>query len=489
MAISSSSSAPQATPAVAAAGAVAPEAEDVEMTTSTSSSSDASSTADPAPAAAAVRGGRGIGKRASAASYPSSSANPGRGKGRGRSVAAPPTGSSHNSSSSNTSLGHLLGYIPERGDFATEYRNDTEQRLTTIDFRPEDTPEERELKLRVVRLYCEILDEREVRKDFVLSRGLLDPASSWAPPAASTSISSPSAAAAASLFDNNEHMDKSSISASLARSTPVTAQLTGRKRKRTRKERDLRRLMRRYARFQTPEEHEKFILGLLEEYRLRQRVWTLQKLRLSGVTSLQAFQLEEELRRKRTRGSRKRASVSSSTATRYSYNYPKPGSDGSSRAGRREMDEEDADDPADEDYQGDTAMMKDEDDDDDGGDDDGEARPITAAGAAAQHNGPFLKQEQGGGPGMAGQQGNGTKERHHVNWFAPHALVQMEELRNAERTAAAALGLLEEEMALCWELQLPVNSYVALKNQVLNKVAQIVSPEQSRELVEIGEPP
>jgi hypothetical protein len=38
-----------------------------------------------------------------------------------------------------TGLGHLVGYLPERGDFETEYDNDAEQILADMEFKEEDT--------------------------------------------------------------------------------------------------------------------------------------------------------------------------------------------------------------------------------------------------------------------------------------------------------------------------------------------------------------
>ncbi|XWS19284.1 hypothetical protein CRYUN_Cryun31cG0002600 [Craigia yunnanensis] len=73
------------------------------------------------------------------------------------------------------SLVELSGYNPKRQEFDPEYDNDAEQLLAEMEFKDTDTEEERELKLRVLRIYSKRLDERKRRKDFILERNLLYP--------------------------------------------------------------------------------------------------------------------------------------------------------------------------------------------------------------------------------------------------------------------------------------------------------------------------
>ncbi|KAJ7946422.1 Transcriptional adapter [Quillaja saponaria] len=73
------------------------------------------------------------------------------------------------------SLIELSGYNPKRQEFDPEYDNDAEQLLAEMEFKDTDTEEERELKLRVLRIYLKRLDERKRRKDFILERNLLHP--------------------------------------------------------------------------------------------------------------------------------------------------------------------------------------------------------------------------------------------------------------------------------------------------------------------------
>lgn len=51
------------------------------------------------------------------------------------------------------SLVEASGYNPKRQEFDTEYDNDAEQWLADMEFKDTDTEDERELKLRVLRIY------------------------------------------------------------------------------------------------------------------------------------------------------------------------------------------------------------------------------------------------------------------------------------------------------------------------------------------------
>ncbi|KAE9591529.1 putative transcription regulator Homeodomain-LIKE family [Lupinus albus] len=73
------------------------------------------------------------------------------------------------------SLVESSGYNPKRQQFDPEYDNDAEQLLAEMEFDDADTEEERELKLRVLRIYSKMLDERKRRKDFILERNLSNP--------------------------------------------------------------------------------------------------------------------------------------------------------------------------------------------------------------------------------------------------------------------------------------------------------------------------
>jgi transcriptional adapter 2-alpha len=73
-----------------------------------------------------------------------------------------------------TSASEVLGYWPKREEFDIEFLNDAELEIAELEFLEDDTKEERELKLNVLKAYNAQLEEREKRKKFVIERNLLD---------------------------------------------------------------------------------------------------------------------------------------------------------------------------------------------------------------------------------------------------------------------------------------------------------------------------
>jgi transcriptional adapter 2-alpha len=73
-----------------------------------------------------------------------------------------------------TSASEILGYWPKREEFDIEHLNDAELEIAELEFLDTDSPEEKELKQNVLRVYNAQLEERELRKKFVIERGLLD---------------------------------------------------------------------------------------------------------------------------------------------------------------------------------------------------------------------------------------------------------------------------------------------------------------------------
>lgn len=72
------------------------------------------------------------------------------------------------------SASEILGYWPKREEFDIEYLNDAELEIAELEFLDDDTKDERELKMNVLRVYNAQLEERERRKKFVIERNLLD---------------------------------------------------------------------------------------------------------------------------------------------------------------------------------------------------------------------------------------------------------------------------------------------------------------------------
>jgi len=146
----------------------------------------------------------------------------------------------------------LPGYMPLREDFDVEFDNDAELLLADMEFLPDDHPSERELKTQILRIYNAKLEEREKRKRFVIDRGLVDF----------------KAAQAA-------------------------------ERRRNKEERDLVARMRIFQRFQTAEEHDALVEGLLRARRLRKQIELYSHYRRMGVRTLDQARAYEQDRKRR----------------------------------------------------------------------------------------------------------------------------------------------------------------------------------------------
>lgn len=132
------------------------------------------------------------------------------------------------------------GWMPLRGDFTYEWDQDAEEIIADMELLHEDSPEEAEMKLRVLQIYSAKLDERAFRKEFVVSRNLLDF----------------KAAAAA---------DK----------------------KRPREERDLSHRLRPFLRFHSDGDHRRLLADLAEDRALRHKVDKLRYARALGAFTLE----------------------------------------------------------------------------------------------------------------------------------------------------------------------------------------------------------
>ncbi|XP_071717000.1 transcriptional adapter ADA2-like [Rutidosis leptorrhynchoides] len=147
------------------------------------------------------------------------------------------------------SLTELSGYNFKREEFEVEYDNDAEQLLSDMEFKDTDTDAERELKLRVLRIYSKRLDERKRRKDFILERNLL-----YADP-----------------FEQGLSPEEKEICCRY----------------------------RVFMRFHTKEEHEELLKTVIEEHRIRRRIEDLQEARAAGCTTSADAERYIEQKRKR----------------------------------------------------------------------------------------------------------------------------------------------------------------------------------------------
>ncbi|XP_021718307.1 transcriptional adapter ADA2-like [Chenopodium quinoa] len=133
----------------------------------------------------------------------------------------------------------LCGYNPKREEFEVEYDNDAEQLLADMEFKDTDTEAERDLKLKVLRIYNRRLDERKRRKDFVLERNLLYP-------------------------------------------DPFEKTLTP-------EEKELCQRYRAFMRYHSKKEHEELLTSVVNEHRIRKRLQDLQEAKAAGCrTSAEA---------------------------------------------------------------------------------------------------------------------------------------------------------------------------------------------------------
>lgn len=133
----------------------------------------------------------------------------------------------------------LAGYMPRRGDFDMEWQNEAEKTIAEMEFSSDDTKADQDLKLDVIRIFNNKLDEREKRKQFIIDHKLLN------------------------YRENQENMWK-----------------------REPDERHLIQRMRLFARFHSYEEHEAFVNKVLEAKRLRKEIAKLQMYRRIGISSL-----------------------------------------------------------------------------------------------------------------------------------------------------------------------------------------------------------
>ncbi|KAF5472679.1 hypothetical protein F2P56_009373 [Juglans regia] len=155
----------------------------------------------------------------------------------------------NSSGNKGPSLVELSGYNPKRHEFDPEYDNDAEQLLAEMEFKDTDTEDERELKLRVLRIYSKRLDERKRRKDFILERSL--------------------------LYPNSFEKDLSPEERAICRRYDV------------------------FMRFHTKEEHEDLLQTVIAEHRTLKRIQELKEARAAGCRTSAEANRYLELKRKR----------------------------------------------------------------------------------------------------------------------------------------------------------------------------------------------
>ncbi|KAA8535454.1 hypothetical protein F0562_030457 [Nyssa sinensis] len=184
----------------------------------------------------------------------------------------------------------LKGYNSKRQEFETEYDNDAEQLLADMEFKDSENDAERELKLRVLRIYLKRLDERKRWKDFILERNLLYP----------------------NRFEKNLSPE----------------------------EREIYWHYKVFMRFHSKEEHEELLRSVIEEHRVLQRIQDLQEAQAAGCrTSAEAERYTEQKRKREAEESAHRAKGSAHGGSSGKFlqraNHLKGELDGSPRGGAR----------------------------------------------------------------------------------------------------------------------------------------------------------
>ncbi|PAN44992.1 hypothetical protein PAHAL_9G086500 [Panicum hallii] len=147
------------------------------------------------------------------------------------------------------SLTELSGYNSKRHEFDPEYDNDAEQALAEMEFKETDSETDRELKLRVLRIYLSRLDERKRRKEFILERNLLFP-------------------------------------------NPLEKDLTN-------EDKEVYHRYKVFMRFLSKEEHEALVRSVIEERKIRRRIQELQECRSAGCRTLAEAKIHIEQKRKK----------------------------------------------------------------------------------------------------------------------------------------------------------------------------------------------
>ncbi|KAG8062630.1 hypothetical protein GUJ93_ZPchr0003g16592 [Zizania palustris] len=147
------------------------------------------------------------------------------------------------------SLTELSGYNSKRHEFDPEYDNDAEQALAEMEFKETDSETDRELKLRVLRIYLSRLDERKRRKEFILERNLLFP-------------------------------------------NPLEKDLTN-------EDKEVYHRYKVFMRFLSKEEHEALVRSVIEERKIRRRIQDLQECRSTGCCTLAEAKIHIEQKRQK----------------------------------------------------------------------------------------------------------------------------------------------------------------------------------------------
>ncbi|PVU96405.1 hypothetical protein BB561_001188 [Smittium simulii] len=141
--------------------------------------------------------------------------------------------------SSQPSNHEIAGYMPGRNEFEVEHENEAEQIIKDLTFLDEDTSEDHKLKLSVLEIYNNKLNQRIDRKNFMIDRGLFD-----------------------------------------------YSKIVNYEKKKTAAERDLLVRLKTFAKIQSSSDYKLFVDGMLTESTIKNRILQLKEWRSNGITTL-----------------------------------------------------------------------------------------------------------------------------------------------------------------------------------------------------------
>eukprot|EP01130_Rhizamoeba_saxonica_P014807 TRINITY_DN6506_c0_g1_i2.p1 TRINITY_DN6506_c0_g1~~TRINITY_DN6506_c0_g1_i2.p1 ORF type:complete len:429 (-),score=96.94 TRINITY_DN6506_c0_g1_i2:99-1385(-) len=146
----------------------------------------------------------------------------------------------------------LSNYMPARKEFDLEWNSDMENIVCDIGFEDDDTPEDRDIKVQLWKIYNYKLGLRKKYKEFVLERNLHD-------------------------IKEQDRL----------------------KRSRGKTEKKLHEQLKRYLHILSPQEYEVFLKGLSQEEYLKERIKKLQHWRKMGIKDLKGGDIYDKERKKR----------------------------------------------------------------------------------------------------------------------------------------------------------------------------------------------
>ncbi|EGR31009.1 hypothetical protein IMG5_119510 [Ichthyophthirius multifiliis] len=140
-------------------------------------------------------------------------------------------------------VSETIGYMPLRGDFEVEYDNDAELLLAEMEFNDDDKPNELAMKYKLLEIYNARLDERVKRKNLLQKE----------------------------VYQILE---------------------------RSKEEKEIYNMMKVFARFSTPEEHERLVQGIIKERQIRQKIEELKTYKKIGLNTFEDIEIYLNEKRK-----------------------------------------------------------------------------------------------------------------------------------------------------------------------------------------------